>query len=63
MSSQDIQGAIQIFERLSFKQIFKELNVKANDLSQQVLSLPPDSLGIYEFLDGEEIDCIKFTFN
>jgi hypothetical protein len=45
---------------LSFHHILHELNVNANELSKEALSLPIGAFGFYEYIEGEEVEAMEF---
>jgi len=57
-----IKSAFQSFKWISFCHILGELNVKVDELSKEALSLPVGVLGVYEFIEGEEVESMKFQF-
>ena len=42
-----------------FCYILRELNTKSDGLSKEALALPIDSVGLYEYVDREEIESME----
>jgi hypothetical protein len=59
---QEIKLVTQLFEWIYFNHLYRELNVKVDTLSKEDLSLPVGALGLYEFVDGEEVESMEFQF-
>jgi len=59
---QDILVSSKTFGWISFRHIYRELNGKSDELLKYSLSLPVRTLDFYEFIDGEELEFIKFRF-
>jgi hypothetical protein len=58
----NIKLSYQCFECLSFNHILRKINSKIDELSKEALSLPKGAFGLYEFIDGEEIEAMEFCF-
>ena len=57
---QQICESIQMFECASFTHIYKELNVKAYQLSKEVLMVLNGTFVYHEYLNGNEVEAMEF---
>jgi ribonuclease HI len=56
----DIKLAFPSFEWISFHHVLRELNVKADELSKEVLQLQRGAFGYYEYFEGVETEAMEF---
>lgn len=56
----DIRLSFQSFDWLSFQHILRELYVKADKLSKEVLQLQRGAFGYYKYFEGTETEAMEF---
>ena len=56
----DIRLSFQSFDLLYFQYILRELNVKVDELSKEVLQLQRGPFGYYEYFEGIEKEAMEF---
>lgn len=60
---QEILLSLEKFQQSEFVHIYRELNVKADELSKEALQMQVGTFYFLEFVDMEEVDAMAFHFH